>query len=347
VGNNGKRRVAVVGCGDMSRVWLEAALAIDGVELVALVDLNVDSARRMAARFQLPDAIVYDDLDKALSQAKPDLVFDVTVPAAHHDVAIAAMRAGCDVLGEKPLADTMARARAVVEAARQTGRVFAVMQNRRCDPHIRAIQRFLADGGIGTVAEIHSDFFIGAHFGGFRQTMKHPLLLDMAIHTFDAARMLSGADPLRVMCHSFNPAHSWYEHDASAAAIFQMTDGIVFTYRGSWCGDGLATAWEAAWRIVGSRGTLTWDGAAGIRVERFDDDADRRGLIHRGRSVAVPVVDLAHSGHAGMIREYLAALDHGEEPATAGRDNIKSLAMALGAVASAEAGGAVDISDLG
>jgi predicted dehydrogenase len=249
-------------------------------------------------------------------------------------------------MGEKPLADTMARARAVVEVATQTGRVFAVMQNRRCDPHIRAIRQFLQDGGIGTLAEIHGDFFIGAHFGGFRQTMKYPLLLDMAIHTFDAARMLSGADPLRVTCHSFNPAHSWYEHDASAAAIFEMTGGLVFTYRGSWCSDGLPTSWEAAWRIVGSRGTLTWDGAAGIVVERYDADADRRELIHRGCGVPVPVASLTHTGHAGMIHEFLAALDSGCEPATVGHENIKSLAMSLGAVASAEQGRTVEIDAL-
>lgn len=338
--------MAVVGCGAMARAWIATAKAVRGARIVALVDLNPDNARQRAEQFQLPPSVVYGDLHKALAEAKPDVVFDVTVPAAHHDVAVAAMRAGCDVMGEKPLADTMTRARAVVEEARRTGRVFAVMQNRRCDPHIRAIQRFLRRGGIGAIAEIHGDFFIGAHFGGFRQTMQHPLLLDMAIHTFDAARMLSGADPRRVMCHSFNPAHSWYEHHASAAAVFEMTDGIVFTYRGSWCSDGLPTTWEASWRIVGSRGTLTWDGAADIRVERFDRLADRKELIHRGRSAAVPVRPLRHTGHDGMIREFLAALDRGREPATVGEDNIKSLAMSLGAVASAERGRAVDIDSL-
>ncbi len=341
-----KRRVAVVGCGAMARAWIAAAKAVRNVQIVALVDVNLDSARQMAQRHGLPDTVVYNELDKALAEAKPDVVFDVTVPAAHHDVAIAAMRAGCDVMGEKPLADTMARARAVVGVAQQTGRVFAVMQNRRCDPHIRGIQRFLERGGIGTIAEIHGDFFIGAHFGGFRQTMKYPLLLDMAIHTFDAARMLSGADPRRVTCHSFNPAHSWYEHDASATATFEMTDGIVFSYRGSWCSDGLPTTWESTWRIVGSMGTLTWDGAQGIKVERFDRFAERKELIHRGRSVAVPVRRLRHTGHAGMIREFLAALDHGQEPTTVGHENIKSLAMSLGAVASAEQGRTVDIDAL-
>ena len=39
-----------------------------------------------------------------------------------------------------------------------------------------------------------------------------------------------------------------------------MGDGVIFNYRGSWCADGARTSWEAAWRIVGERGSLVWDG---------------------------------------------------------------------------------------
>lgn len=76
-----------------------------------------------------------------------------------------------------------------------------------------------------------ADFFIGAHFGGFRDAMPSPLLLDMAIHTFDAARYLSGADPLAVYCDEFNPAWSWYAGNACATAIFEMTGGLRYVYR--------------------------------------------------------------------------------------------------------------------
>ncbi len=55
--------------------------------------------------------------------------------------------------------------------------------------------------------------------------MTHVLLLDMAIHTFDAARLISSADPVGVYCHEWNPAGSWYDRDASAAAIFEMSNG--------------------------------------------------------------------------------------------------------------------------
>lgn len=53
--------------------------------------------------------------------------------------------------------------------------------------------------------------------------MDSPLILDMAIHQFDQARCMTGADALAVTCHEFNPAWSWYRHGAGASAIFEMT----------------------------------------------------------------------------------------------------------------------------
>ena len=70
------------------------------------------------------------------------------------------------------------------------------MQNRRFDPIARALRDFLAEGHIGRVNTLHADFFVAPHFGGFRDTMEHILLRDMAVHTFGSARFLAGADPL-------------------------------------------------------------------------------------------------------------------------------------------------------
>ena len=138
------------------------------------------------------------------------------------------------------------------------------MQNRRYDLQIRRLREFLASDALGPVTTVNCDFYIGAHFGGFRDHMKHVLLLDMAIHTFDQARCLAQADPVAVYCHEWNPVSSWYDHDASAVVVFEMTGGLVYTYRGSWCSEGLNTTWESDWRIVGTKGSVSWDGAHGL-----------------------------------------------------------------------------------
>ncbi len=330
-------RAVLAGCGNISRTWLSAAREIPGLELAGLVDLQEDVARRRAAEFGLGGAAIGADLAVMLARTRPDLVFDCTIPEAHAGVALAALGHGCHVLSEKPLADTLANAREVVAAAEAAGKLHAVIQNRRYDRNLRRLRRFLDSGAIGPVTTVQSQFYVGAHFGGFRERMRHVLLLDMAIHTFDAARFITGADPAAVYCKEWNPAGSWYDHDASAVAVFELSGGIVYTYTGSWCAEGLNTTWEGDWRVIGRRGSVRWDGADGFRAEVV---AGRAGLRSTYEEIAVPPAldgDKA-GGHAGVIREFVECVRTGATTETAGADNIKSLAMVFGAVASAERG---------
>ena len=69
-------------------------------------------------------------------------------------------------------------------------------------------------------------------------------------------RLLTAADPVSVYCHEWNPAGSWYDHDASAVAFFEMSDGLVYTYRGSWCAEGLVRTGIGRPLYSALRGTL-------------------------------------------------------------------------------------------
>jgi predicted dehydrogenase len=249
-------------------------------------------------------------------------------------VTIQALKSGCHVLCEKPLADTMSNARKMIAAARRTKKVFAVIQNRRYDANIRRLRGFLASGAIGKITTVQSNFFLARHFGGFRDRMEHVLLLDMAIHTFDAARFIAGADPVSVYCHEWNPKGSWYDHDAAAVAVFEMTGGIVYTYQGSWCAYGLPTKWEADWRVIGQKGSVRWDGAADFTAQAVTDE-----MASPPKYVDVPVPEIScpgkSGGHAGLIADFLDCIRTRRTPETVGADNVRSLAMVHGAIASA------------
>jgi predicted dehydrogenase len=335
-------RALLAGCGQVSGAWLHAARGLEDLEIAALVDLVEDRARQRAEEFDLPDALVACDLEAALRRAAPDVVFDCTVPEAHVGVAEVALEAGCHVLGEKPLAHSMEAAGRIVEAAKRAGRIHAVIQNRRYDANIRRVRRFIEGGALGPLTTLNADFYIGAHFGGFRDRMKHVLLLDMAIHTFDAARFISGADPLSVYCREWNPEGSWYDHGASAVAVFEMEGGLAFTYRGSWCAEGLNTDWGASWHAVGTRGSLKWDGGAGLQAQVVRKTG---GFLSECEEVQVPPFEgeAFMEGHAGVIQEFVRCVQEGGIPETVCTDNIKSLAMVFGAVESAETGEPVEI----
>lgn len=335
-------KAVLVGCGQMSREWLRVARTIEDLEVVGFVDLNIDSARQRAHEYGATDVVISTDFETVLHQTTPNIVFDCTVPEVHTSVTLTALQYGCHVLGEKPMADSMDNARRMVEAAKKANKLYAVIQNRRYDSNIRRLRRFLDSTAIGSVTTLNSDFYIAPHFGGFRDQMQHVLLLDMAIHTFDAARYLCEADPVSVYCKEWNPAGSWYAHGASAVAMFEMTNGIVYTYRGSWCAEGLPTTWECDWRIIGQQGSVRWAGDSNMQAERVISSG---GFFSTHEAVNIPVWEDESriGGHSGLIQEFVACVRNGTNPETICTDNIKSLAMVFAAIESAETGRVVPI----
>lgn len=332
-------RAVLAGCGGMSKGWLSAVadspLLKGRVEIVGLVDLDRATAEARAAEFGLANAGIGTDLDTVLSQTKPDLLFDVVIPAARAGVVETGLRHGCHVLSEKPMASTIEQGRAMIAQAQAAGRVHAVVQNRRFIAGVRRIRRLIESGALGELSSLNCDFFIGAHFGGFRDEMENVLLLDMAIHTLDAARFMAGKAPKAVYCLETNPRGSWYRHGAAANAIFEFEDDVVFNYRGSWAAEGANTSWESVWRIVGSRGTVLWDGGDEFTARVIDGDS---GFFRDLKDIDVPPpadADQTH-GHASVMADFLNAIENGTTPETVGTDNIKSLAMVFAAIESAK-----------
>lgn len=318
----------------MGRAWGKNIQSNSDVELVGWVDIRPGAAATAIADTGLPRTQAYEDLGDAIASAQPDFVVDVTIPEAHHDVTLQALGAGIPVLGEKPMADSMERARSMVAASERSGKLYMVSQSRRYDPQLHALRRLVVEH-TGPLGILNSDFYIGAHFGGFRDEMPNVLLLDMAIHTFDAARLVCDADPVAVYCDEFNPPWSWYRGNASATAIFEMTGGLRYTYRGSWCAEGRGTSWEAEWRAVGPHGTASWDGH-GAPVA--DIVVEGGSFVSKSEERAVVVEEEMPRGIAGSLRDFLHALETGATPMGECHDNIKSLAMVFGAIESARTG---------
>lgn len=332
-------KALLVGAGGMGRAWGKNLKEHPDVEVGGWVDIRPGAAEEAAEALQLSGPHTGDDLGKALAEVKPDFVVDVTIPEAHRDVTLQALAAGVPVLGEKPMADSMEHAREMVAASEKAGKLYMVSQSRRYDARIQTY-RTLIQEQIGALGILNSDFYIGAHFGGFRDEMASVLLLDMAIHTLDQARYLSGADPVSVYCEEFNPAWSWYKGDASATALFEMTGGLRYTYRGSWCSEGKNTSWEADWRAVGPKGTAVWDGTGAPSA----DVVTKSGSFFSETEPHMTEVPAnVPGGIAGSLRDFLKAIQTGATPMGECHDNIKSLAMVFAAIESSAVGARVPV----
>ncbi len=338
-------RVVIVGAGGMGKAWGRNLRDCDLTDVAGWVDIRPGAAAAAAEEIGFTHVRTGGDLGKILADTKPDFIVDVTAPEAHHDVTIQALAAGIPVLGEKPMADSMEAAREMVAASERTGKLYMVSQSRRYDPRIQAYKR-LIDSQVGEPGILNADFYMGAHFGGFRDEIPSPLLLDMAIHTFDQARYLCGRDAATVYCEEFNPSWSWFQGDSSAIAIFEMEGGLRYTYRGSWCANGRHTSWEGEWRAVGPKGTATWDGRTEIMADVVAADVvvAPEGMFSKTEERRVEIEEGIPSGIAGSLRDFVSALKTGATPMGECHDNIKSLAMVFGAIESSRTGRKVHIS---
>jgi predicted dehydrogenase len=322
-------RVVVVGAGGMGRAWLRTVEESPLVELAGIVDVDLDAARAAAAALGLPGLPVGAGTAALSSDVGAQAVINVTVPAAHHPVTAEALAAGLPVLGEKPVASTVAQGLSLAAAAELHGQLFMVSQSRRYNRHLFEAKRL--SSSLGRVGIVSAEFFKAPRFGGFRDAMDHPLLLDMAIHQFDMARFLLDADPVSVFCEEYNPSWSWYRGDAGSTAIFEMTGGRRFVFTGSWCSPGQETSWNACWRISGEHGTVLWDG----ENRPVSSLASVAGL---GEDPGLEI--------AGSLRDFVAAVRTGSTPMGRVHQNVMSLAMVEAAILSAATGSRVSVDSL-
>lgn len=325
-------RLVQVGAGAMGRAWLSTIAAEPGAEIVGLVDLDpeIATAALAATGTAAAGVVVGTDVVEVARSSGADAVVDVTAPVAHHPVTTAALRAGLPVLGEKPAAETVAQALSLVAATRLAGVPFVVSQSRRYNPQAFVYREQVR--ALGSVGQLTTEFFKAPHFGGFREEMPHPLLVDMAIHQLDLARFLLDADPVSVYCESFNPTWSWYDGAAAAVATVTMSTGARYSFTGSWCAPGFETSWNGSWRASGERGSALWSG---------DDDP-----VIEAEGADVGDAPTVSEGLAGSLAAFVAQLRGGPASMCDIADNVLSLAMVEAAVASAESGARVLIDDV-
>jgi predicted dehydrogenase len=319
-------RVIQVGAGGMGRVWLQLLIDTPEVALVGLVDLDVEAAHRALTELGHPEVAVAASLSEIAESTGAQAVINVTVPAAHHPVNVEALFAGLPVLCEKPIAQTVSQALSLAAASEASGQLLMTSQSRR---YYRALVEFKnVLGSLGAVGIANTEFFMAPRFGGFRDEMDYPLLVDMSIHAFDVARYLLDSEPLSVYCDSYNPGWSWYAGDAATTAIFEFEGGIRYTFTGSWCSPGLETSWNGSWRVSGSRGSATWDGETMPTVDIAVGSVKQndRDLIAGRETIA------------GSLDEFIDSLRSGRTPSGEVHSNVLSLAMVEAAVDSAQSG---------
>lgn len=332
-------KVIQVGIGGMGNAWIGAVQRSADVEFAGFVEVNPDIAKQQAAKYDLDESTIYTTLDAALDKLEVDGVINVTPPQFHKAISYIALEAGIPVLSEKPLAGTLDDSRAIVAKANETGVLHTITQNYRYSALAQTVKSILDGGELGDVGSLSVSFAKGPHFGGFREDMPHPLIIDMSIHHFDMMRFFLDSDPAHLFARSWNPSWSWYDGDASASVNVKFQNGMAATYVGSWCSQGMETTWNANWRFECEKGILTIEDDA-VYIQHLLEVGDSPGALKNihDEKQAVPLITMERQAQDYLLHEFYEAVTQGKPTGTPAQDNIHTIEFVFGVVHSCDTG---------
>lgn len=205
-------KYAIVGTGSRHAMYREAlteTFAADN-ELVALCDINVGRLSLSASNVhgQKGNGIAtYEaaDFGRMILEQRPDRIVITTPDFLHDAYIVAALRAGCDVITEKPMTSDLSKLRAILEAQRETGKSVTVALNYRYNPAHSQLKDLLMAGTIGAITAVDFRWSLDRVHGAdyFRRWHRYKensggLLVHKATHHFDLVNWWLDSHPVAV-----------------------------------------------------------------------------------------------------------------------------------------------------
>src|SRR5690625_470047 len=141
-----KVRIGIIGCGNISSIYMKNIPNFKHLSLVACADLDLDRAREQAKKFQIPKAYTVQEI---LDDPNIDLIINLTIPSAHEKVCVQALRAGKHVYVKKPLATTREEARRILDVATEEGLLVGGAPDTFLGAGIQTALELIENGEIG------------------------------------------------------------------------------------------------------------------------------------------------------------------------------------------------------
>ncbi len=191
-------KIGIIGCGGIANgKHLPALQKIENVEIVAFCDIVIERAKEAKKKYGTPDAKVYRDFHYLLKMEEIEAVHVLTPNAAHAKIAIAALEAGKHVMCEKPMAHTAKDARAMVEAAKKSGKKLTIGYQTRSTPAFQYAHNIVKDGDIGEIYYVKAPAIRRRGvptWGVFLDKEKQGggPMIDIGTHSIDAALYVLG-----------------------------------------------------------------------------------------------------------------------------------------------------------
>lgn len=338
--------IALIGAGNIGRAHLSRIDASADSVCTAICDPS-DAARDLAAQ---RGCRWYPDPDAMLAHTTPDGAIVATPNALHVSGSVACLRAGVPVLVEKPVADSVAAAQALVDAQEETGLAVLVGHHRRHNPIVRQARELVAAGALGRLVAVNALFLIRKPDPYFdvawrREPGGGPLLINL-IHDIDTLRYVCG-EIVAVQAMTSNAVRGFAVED-TAAVLLRFSCGALGTATVS---DATPSPWS--WElssgenrayprsdghcclIAGTQGSLA---LPRLDMWRYEDTPSWWEPLSLTRRSVVEEEPLAE-----QLRHFCAVIRGEEAPVTSAADAARTLAVVEAIAEAGRRGGPVAV----
>jgi predicted dehydrogenase len=300
-------RAAVVGAGNMGRHHIRLLGAMEGIELVAVVDAD---ATRAASYADVHGALALTSIEQL---PEIDLAVVAVPTEAHYEAALALLGQGVNLLVEKPLASSPEQADALVQAADAAGVVLAVGHVERFNPALRCLSSLVTEPLLMQFERLSP----------FTPRIHESIVFDLMVHDLDLACMMAGSFPTRVSAAGIKVFSDTLD---VASAVLTFGDGCVASLLAS------RATQDKVRRVAISekdRFVLADTLRQEVSIKRettgsYADDA----AYSQASVIEIPYLDRRAEPLAVELADFVAAVRGEGPPAVDGRDGARIVALA-------------------
>jgi predicted dehydrogenase len=269
-----KIKVGIIGCGFIANgKHIPNLIRHEDVEVTAFCDIIPERAQASAKKYGPPDALVCEDYRDVLAREDIDVIHVCTPNNSHSEITVAALESGKHVMCEKPMAKTAAEAKAMLDAAKRTGKKLTIGYQNRFRQDSQFMKSLCESGDLGEIyfAKAFATRRRGVPtWGVFMDKEKQGggPLIDLATHALDLTMwMMDNYEPVSAMGATFdkiakmgseaNSMGPWnpdeYEVEDSAFGMVKFKNGATVMVEASWALNMIVSN-EAMTLLCGTKG---------------------------------------------------------------------------------------------
>ncbi|MCX4351272.1 MAG: Gfo/Idh/MocA family oxidoreductase [Lachnospiraceae bacterium] len=339
-------RFGIIGCGRISPNHIVAARNND-LELVALCDLQIETIEDKVKKFELPEAVrKYTDYIEMLRNERLELVAIATESGKHAEIAIECLKAGCNLIIEKPIALSLEDADRIIEVANKRNLKVCACHQNRFNKAIQKIRDAVTKERFGKLfyatANIRwcrdYEYYARAKWRGTWE-QDGGALMNQCIHDIDLLRWMMGGEVKEVVAITDKMNHSYIEAEDLGLALVKFSNGSYGIVEGTV--NVYPKNLEETLYIFGEKGTVKAGGEAVNRIEewRFSDYLDDAESVKKEYSEAPP--NVYGYGHTKLYADVIDAIKNNRKPLVDAQEGKNALELVLAIYKSAAEGKSV------